>query len=252
MSNNYQPQQYWEKRLSTNSNLRGVGCLRFGKLYNTLLYKAKSRVLNKVISREDLEIKGKTICDVGSGTGFFVSFYLAKGAKKIVGVDITEESIRGLKTKYPKEVFVREDISSTELLAKIADKFEVINVFDILYHIKDDNSFEKAINNLSKLLENGGKLILTDYLGKKDLEPAPHVKFRSLAHYEDIFEKTGLQTISIYPLYWLLNRPVCTIFSEKINRSVDNLASPFYYELDRLLVSPKRNNLNLLVAQKKI
>jgi len=95
------------------------------------------------------------ILDVGCGTGFFVDFYFKRGAKEITGIDITKTSISMLKEKYPAYNFYVADISDLNYPVKLKEKFDIINAFDVLYHITDDSKFEMAMHNISSLCAGG-------------------------------------------------------------------------------------------------
>ena len=230
----YNPKTYWEKRLSGKFSLSGVGYAGFSEYYNKWLYKAKIRTLKKALSLFKIDISNKTICDIGCGTGFFVEFYKQLGVKEIVGIDITSISIESLKLKYPEYDFIRGDVSSYKLEKIVKRKFDILNVFDVLYHIKGDKAFEQAIANISSLTQKMGFIFISDMYGLNNIEPAEHVKFRGRKIYKEVLAENGIEMIGILPLYYLLNQP---IFG-KIHRlgiKIDNLFAPIYYYLDTLL-----------------
>lgn len=250
----YYPNDYWEKRLSERFCLSGVGHIGFSEFYNKWLYKAKVRALKKALKSLDIDVHNKKICDIGSGTGFWVDFYKGQGARSITGIDITSVSIERLKQKYPKYHFIQGDISSPTLLSKINFEFDILNAFDVLYHITDDSDFKQAISNISKLTKTNGFIVISDLFGLRDNTIAKHVKVRSKNTYELILEKCGAKVISVYPLYYLLNKEIFAslenVFFKKIIRKLDNLFSPIYFYLDGILLSSRRNNLNLIIAKK--
>jgi SAM-dependent methyltransferase len=250
----YSPENYWKKRLSDGFSLSKVGHLGFSEYYNKWLYKAKIRAFKKALLSEHIDIHNATVCDIGCGTGFFVEFYKFQGAKEIVGVDITTVSVENLKQQYPKYNFVKEDISSPLLVPKINRKFDLLNVFDVLYHIIDDKLFGQAITNICSLTNDNGSILITDLFGSKDINSAEHVKFRSKEAYETALEKNSAKLLAIYPLYFFLNRPLFGKFRitilRKIGMKMDNLFVPIYYLLDKIFLSPKRSNLSLIAARK--
>ena len=245
----YNPEKYWEERLSRRFNLSGVGYSGFSEYYNKWLYRAKIRALKKALAFYQIDIGNETICDIGCGTGFFVEFYKHLGARNILGIDITSISVENLKPKYPQYNFIRADISSPLLKETIKRQVDIVNIFDVLYHIKNDEAFERAVSNLCDLISNEGFILLSDLCGLEDINVAEHVKFRSKNAYEVILKKRGCKIVKIIPLYYLLNQP---IFG-KIHYwgiKIDNLLAPIYYYLDGFLLTYKRSNLKLIIAKR--
>jgi len=244
-----EPKAYWQKRLSEKFSISGVGYANFSEYYNKWLYKAKIRILKRLLSAYCIAIHNKTICDIGCGTGFFVKFYKHAGAREIFGIDITHISVKSLKLEYPEYNFIEADISSNSVVSKINRKFDVLNIFDVLYHITNDKSFKQAIVNICRLINTNGFVFISDRCGSENIKVAEHVKFRSKKMYEKILTENGFQIITILPLYLFLNRP---IFGKchRLWIKIDNLFAPIYYYLDQTLLSLKKGNLNLIVAKK--
>ena len=240
---------YWEKRLSASFNLAGVGHFVFSEHYNKWLYKAKKRIFQKIFLLHDIVIKDKTICDMGCGTGYFVDFFHERGVKDVVGVDISTTSIENLNRKYPQYLFVRRDISSDLLVSIINRQFDILNAFDVLYHIIDYKSFRTAIFNMSHLTKEGGFIFISDLLGKNNIKAAEHVKFRSKEIYEKQFKKYSFEIMGIYPLYYFLNRPIFAKIGTH-GLSIDNLCAPLYYYIDSFFLAPEKSNLNVIIAKK--
>jgi len=252
----YIPEKYWNKRLLHNFNLSAVGHIGFNEYYNRWLYKAKIKVLREAMKSLCISIYEKTICDIGCGTGFFVGFYHDQKAKKIIGIDITNISIDNLKKKYPQYKFIKGDISSPQLVSTINSSFDILNVFDVLYHIIDDEAFIQAITNIVSLTKKNGIILLSDLAGQNNISVAQHVKFRNRKFYENILRENNARIIGIYPLYYFMNRPILGKVNIKFFRKIgigalDSLIVPIYYFLDRLwFLLSERSNLNLVVARR--
>lgn len=98
-------------------------------------------------------ISGKRIADVGCGPGMFFSKLQELIPKKIVGYDISEDTVNTLKIKYPLGDFQILDISKRSLPEK---KFDLILCILTLHLVKDLNT---AVSNLSIGLDKGGSII---------------------------------------------------------------------------------------------
>lgn len=91
--------EYWNSRLKEYCDLEGVGYIEFGEQYNRYIYRAKVRTLERVITKLNIGFEGKEILDVGSGIGFWIDYYISKGASLIYGVDISSEAVNFLREK---------------------------------------------------------------------------------------------------------------------------------------------------------
>jgi SAM-dependent methyltransferase len=177
--------------------------MSLSEAYNAWLYRRKANTLTAVLSDQDLT--GRTVLDLGSGTGFFVRWYASRGAV-VTGVDITTISVENLRRDFPSGRFVQADIGGEELALGAEDGFDVINVWDVLYHIVDDDRFERALRNAARCGRPGTRLIVSDVLAAAEpLVPAAHVKFRPLSAYQRVLPALGFQLRTLTPLYFLLN-----------------------------------------------
>lgn len=239
----YNPQIYWEERLSRNFNLKGVGHQSFGSFYNYWLYKRKKAVLSKLLGEEPL--LHKSVLDVGCGTGFFVDWYVKRGAK-VSGIDISRTAVSRLRNKYPGLSFEKIDFSSDNY--QPAQKYDIINVWDVIYHQVDDEAFFNLIENVDKALMPNGLFIGTDVFScPASFSTAPHVKFRSLEAYEDQLSPKGYKVKVIYPLYHLLNRP---LFYSMIPKYVYDIVAVFLFLADNFQTRQSLANLSVCLWEK--
>ena len=242
----YNPREYWNKRIKSQPNLRGTGHIAFNETYNSYLYRLKILALEKALNNYSIDIKGKSVLDVGSGTGFFINYYDMNGAKEICGIDIAEASISLLNKKYPKHSFQTIDIGTHDI--NIKKQFDIINVFDILYHIVDNRLFENAIYNISNLLCSDAYVLITDVFGENDLVPADHVRFRNLHKYEILLKKNKIDIIDVLPLYNSMNRNIFHLPPLALN-----ILTPILYFVDSSLLKANVSsitNIKLLIGKK--
>lgn len=247
----YKPKEYWEKRLIDNFDLSGVGCYDLGVYYNKWIYKTRIKVVKKVIKNLSIDLSSSSIIDIGTGTGFYINFYRNMGCSSMTGVDITEISISNLKKKFPELHFYQGDISEDQL--SIPGQFDIINVFDVLYHITDDDKFKFAIANIKRMCNKNAYIFITDniYSSLK----SGHVKFRNLKYYKEVLNENNIRILKFYPLLSLIIPSVTLteiyrknkIFRYCIKISL-NIFVPFIYLIDKLFINFKSNS-QLLICQ---
>ncbi|MFE4105738.1 class I SAM-dependent methyltransferase [Almyronema epifaneia] len=233
MTTDYQPKQFWEQRLSDRFSLQSVGHIGFSEAYNQRLYQRKKRCIEACLAEVDLA--GKAVLDIGCGTGFFVKWYLEQGAK-VCGLDITEVSVDRLRQTYAGE-FYTQDITEPAYSLQ-GSAFDLVNMWDVIYHIVEPQRFEQACKNIANSLKPGGLLLFTDWLGAEgDRLVAPHVQARCLSTYQNFLPQLGFELVQVYPLYGWLNQVHFKRF--------DNYLGGLYLWLDNRLEKISTENLSL-------
>jgi 2-polyprenyl-3-methyl-5-hydroxy-6-metoxy-1,4-benzoquinol methylase len=236
----FDPRHYWEERIGRHCDLEGVGCEGRNATLNQFLYKAKTRAMNRALSRLPLALASSDlrILDVGTGTGFWIDYFLAKGIESITAVDIAPAAVRFLKEKYcslETMNFVCADVGSDEFSEEARSMFGLVIAMDVLYHIIENGKFCATIRNIARVLEPGGYLFLTDILSlrrkKEAVSPQEHVRWRGLAQYKQELERKSLDIVYLAPMYTLLQSPVdaAGIFAGLLNS--------FYYQITCRLTS---------------
>ncbi|AKM79307.1 TPA: hypothetical protein DEQ95_02660 [Candidatus Beckwithbacteria bacterium] len=128
---------------------------------NNFTYLNLLRTFDNELFKEGFKkIKGRTVLDIGSGTGA-ISLYLAKKGFNVVGieiskkaVDISEKSARSFNLRN-KTRFIRGDFNRG---LKVNKKFDLVICSEILEHLKNE---EVILFKIHKLIKKGGKIIIT-------------------------------------------------------------------------------------------
>jgi 2-polyprenyl-3-methyl-5-hydroxy-6-metoxy-1,4-benzoquinol methylase len=198
----YQPRDFWNRRLSEHFDLRGTGETGLSLAYNRACYRLRREVLARALREQGFDPSGRTVLDVGCGAGFFTRWYLEHGAR-VTGVDIAPTSVERLRQRHPQARFVLSDVSEVALDAR----YDLVNAFDVLYHIVDDTRWERALVNLANATGPGGLLLVTDaFPAHERTSEAAHNRMRSLARYEQVLTARGLERVALKPTHVLLNR----------------------------------------------
>lgn len=213
----YEPEKYWEERLSKNFTLSGVGFWGLGVAYNCWLYKSRIRSLSKLLKENKINIRGKRVLELGVGNGFYVEYWKKQGASSVVGLDITEKSISSLKTKYPQYEFIKADISSKEL--SINGTFDLITAFDVLFHIIEEENFKQTIENIRTLASPETKILITDSFLRGDSNIGFHECDRTLKKYQEVLKNNGIKIVNVEPIFYFMSNPIdITVIKNKFLR----------------------------------
>jgi SAM-dependent methyltransferase len=196
----YRPREFWEQRLAGQFDLRGTGETGLSLAYNRACYQLRREVLSRALREQAFDPQGRTVLDVGCGTGFFTAYYLERGAR-VTGIDIAPTSVTTLSQRHPQARFILADVGEQP----VEGRYDLVNAFDVLYHITDDARWETAVTNLAAAVEGGGLLLVSDAFS--DLgEVASHNRMRPLERYRALLEAAGMRLVGLHPTHVLLNR----------------------------------------------
>lgn len=204
----FTPQNYWERRLTRNFDLSGVGYQGLGSPFNNWMYKLRRHVFLKEIKKFIKDPLNARVLDIGCGTGFLIELWKFFGVKNLEGVDITETSIKNLRKIYPQYHFYQADISSPDIFRIIEKKFDIITASDVLFHIVDDNKYSLAIRNISKLLKNSGVFIFSENFLHKVRIKEIHQVSRTYNEILTILNNCNLELMEKRPLFFFMNSPI--------------------------------------------
>jgi len=196
----YRPQEFWEQRLEAQFDLRGTGEPGLSLAYNRACYQLRAEVLGTCLQRAGMLPGGRRVLDIGCGTGFWTEWYVSRGAH-YTGVDIAQVSVDRLAERYPEQRFVRADVSE----GVPGGPYDIVNVFDVLYHITDDARWESALRQLAGAVAPGGLLLVTDVFNDRGAL-AEHNVMRPLERYLGVIGAAGLVREQLLQTHVLLNQ----------------------------------------------
>jgi len=99
------------------------------------------------------KIKGKTVLDIGCGSGFLLG-ELVKAGKQVSGVEPNHELATLLRKRYPSIPVAEQTV---ETLEQVLGTFDTITLLDVLEHVENDTT---ALQSICKKLVPGGQFIL--------------------------------------------------------------------------------------------
>ena len=197
----YRPREFWQDRLSAQFDLRGTGHPGLSAAYNARCYDLRAYVLDRTLARHEVPVAGHRVLDAGCGTGFFVEHFLARGAF-VTGVDLTDVSARELSRRFPEARFEVGDLSEWRPRAT----YDVVSCFDVLFHIVDDERWDRALTNLTDAVAPGGYFVFTEAFHRRPrVGDAAHNVARGWDAYRPALHARGLSILEDAPTHHLLN-----------------------------------------------
>ncbi len=173
-------------------------------IHDVEYYDLENKEIEAIV--KNIDLKGKTLIDVGCGVGR-LSLSLLKHAKKVRGLDIDKRLINYCKKKNKSKnlIFINKDIK--DFIKSTKEKFDVILIAWPVF----DN---KIIMNIDKLMHENSKLIFISCHNDSDFETIPDKiepkkdfkeditnKERLIKYLKDNFNQTMNKDIDVYYTY---------------------------------------------------
>ena len=167
-------------------------------------------VYQQLLSDLKVKVTDGNILDVGCGSGRWVRYFLQRFAPlSLTGIDFTQASIDLLAKRYgdgPVQTNFRlADLTEPEL--DLGQKFDLINVMNVLFHIPEPDRFMHAMRNLAAHLAPGGRIVTTEYLPRQTMR-TNWMLVRSRYDFEAAVASVGLRTIAIKASCFFSNDPM--------------------------------------------
>jgi len=184
----YDPESYWSA-LHSRQDLSAVGQSGLPATFNAWLYRNGARNLERFLAKR-LEAEPRSVYDVGAGTGFWVDFWIRRGAQ-VDGSDLIDSAVRRLAERYPGE-FTRLDIA----VDRPVRTYDLVSCMNVLLHILEDDRFDAALENLATTVAPGGALLLAEPITTREWIGASS-RARRLDRYREPLEAAGLRVVAI-------------------------------------------------------
>ncbi len=101
------------------------------------------------------DLKGKRILDLGCGYGESCSYFIEKGAQKVVGIDISKKMLE-VAEKENSHMNIEYLEESMDDIDKLSGKFDIVYSSLALHYIED---FKKLLMGINNLLSEDGLFI---------------------------------------------------------------------------------------------
>ncbi|MFF0427714.1 class I SAM-dependent methyltransferase [Streptomyces sp. NPDC004520] len=132
------------------------------------------------------DVKGRSVLDLASGTGFYSREFMRRGASEVLGIDISGEMVaaaRGFEEREP--LGVRYEVGDVSELRELDRRFDIALGVQLLNYAPDIAAMERMCRHVHRSLNPGGEFFV--------LAQKPDYRFDgpSLAKYGFLCEATG-------------------------------------------------------------
>jgi len=105
-----------------------------------IAYSTYQRHINRYIFVSKF-VQNKVVLDIGCGIGTGTRYWVIKGAKKIIGMDIAEDAIKDAKAWNKKINGADFVLGDAQVLPFLSDSFDVVISLDTIEHLKEPEEF---------------------------------------------------------------------------------------------------------------
>jgi len=194
---------FWNRRYA-KFTLSESGWTGAGEALNARIYACKLQALRRAIAALGLS-RGQawSVLDAGCGQGHFTRFYAAVYPKSsYMGLDISERAVSHLRQTMPGSEFHVADICEWD--DPQGRTFDLIQCFEVLHLILDDDLLLRALANLARLIAPGGALLVTAARPDQTVHVSNYLHYRNGAFWDRAIASLGLRVADERPMYYWL------------------------------------------------
>jgi len=189
----YDAKEFWNQRFKKHGHTGEV---------DRVLYEydqpQRLRAINLVLRRATIPLgPGTKILDVGCGTGDLIESLLKRSGLDIAGIDVSDETIDYAERRFSGRSDVRLLTKKLEDLDFPPNSFDLVFGINVLQHLTNAWAFSAAVENMVRVLRNGGYVLVMDFspLKVKSRTPASYLIIRSRDEYVKAFEQEGCSLV---------------------------------------------------------
>ncbi|MBI4664949.1 MAG: class I SAM-dependent methyltransferase [Nitrospinae bacterium] len=153
---------YWNSRAiqygGSTGGYKAICSYGMPFFYNKYIDLIQQKAMRKIL--RTLDIRGKSVLDVGCGVGRWCRILSGMGAE-VTGADLSEEMVKIARENSEGYgiTYIASPVSSIDLPSR---KFDLVTAVTVLQHITDGEEFNKSAANLTRLLKKGGKALIME------------------------------------------------------------------------------------------
>lgn len=181
---------------------------QYNPLFVRYHYNSTENSLIRYFARQPLA--QPTVLDIGSGAGHWISFYREVfHAEHVTGVDTSASCISALRDKFldvPNIKIEECDISAPNVTFE--KSFDIINAIGVMFHIVEDDAWERALRTLAAALKPNGVIAIGGHFGwitqnvqffgpQENPHAFVYKRVRSLRSWRNMAAKCGLIVVGL-------------------------------------------------------
>lgn len=149
------------------------------------------------------DLGGKNILDVGSASGFYIDYFLRKGAT-VSGVDLSSEMVSRIKDRIGEKAVVLQADVSRELPFPTTPQFDLISASLMMHYIED---WVSVFQKFKQWLLPGGRFVFSTHHPIDDFDASPTGIYSKTELIRERWKSMGIDMVNF-------RRPLATMFKE--------------------------------------
>ncbi len=123
----------------------------------------------------------------------------------MAGPDFSPATVELLRRSYPSASFHLADITG-QLSSELKNPFNVISIFDVLFHFVYDEAFLATLKNIARLLKPDGCLVISENFAHHEKQLGGNYHYsRSLNNIESMLQQANFRLEYRRPMLALMN-----------------------------------------------
>lgn len=169
-------------------------------------YASVELLILRHLRNHGLDPRDARTCDLGSGAGHWIDFYLSLGATRCSGIDLSFKSIDFLNRKYANrsEVSIHRG-KAYDILQGFDDQYDLVNAIGFMFHLVDDGEWQQTISQVARVLRPGGLFVVGGHFGwlddlniQFDSENMVNKRLHSASRWKRVLKRSGFDRLRIY------------------------------------------------------
>ena len=199
-------EQTWKQ--CDDAALEGEAALiNSGPIEDAVLY----RIYDRLIQDLNIPANGGRILDVGAGSGRWVRYFSRRFRPALLmGVDFAKAAVDLLEKRYSNLPGLQTSFKALDFTQpglELGQRFDLINVMNVLFHIPEPDRFAAAMANLARHLAPGGRIVTTEYMPRVTMR-TNWMLVRSRYDFEAAAAGAGLRIAAIRASCFFSNDPM--------------------------------------------
>jgi len=142
------------------------------------------------IQQNVIDVRGKTIADIGCGGGIYTLALAEMGAAHVTGVDFSQEEIQAAQEKHHEMPNITFTVGGAFHTGLASGQYDIVLERALIHHLTHED-LPRCFIEASRILKPGGTLIVQNRTPEDCMLPGSetHIRYYIVTYYPELLEK---------------------------------------------------------------